>query len=379
MGRGQREGVLIAGGGVAGCLAALAMARLRPEVPLTIVEESDRFGGDGFHHLFEAELEEAERTIAADLIEQSWPGFYVAFPDVRRNLKAPLGGFEAAVLHQAMLETLRPDQYRLGTRVVAMRSDALELDGGETIRGDGAIDARGPANLSTLDLLYEARVERIVRLEAPHRLDRPLLADATGEQSIGLTFIQAFPIDAERLRIAKVLISERVQADEAAPARLDHYLTTRGWRVAESQACPAPGSARPLPTGGDFGAYWRIGGARVAKLGLRGGFVQPTTGRTAPDALRNALLLAAQRDFSGDALHDVFEDQAKQTWRRREPQRGVLAAVAAAGPAERRALLEQIYRLDPGTILRFHTDRLGLLDRRRIQQAVRNRSAAIPS
>ena len=354
---------------MAGCLAALALARLRPDVPLLIVEERERFGGGGFHHLFEAELDDAERVLAATLVEHDWPGFYVAFPDLSRKLKAPLGGFGPEALHRAMMETLRPDQYRLATRIVAVRPDALELDGGETIRARGALDARGPANLSMLDLLYETRVERIVRLKTPHRLDRPLLADATVEQSIGFGFVQAFPIDDERLRIAKVLVSERGQPDEAAAARLDHYLLMRGWNAAESQDCAAP--ARPMPSGGDFVAFWRIGGARVAKLGLRGGFVQPATGRTAPDALRNALLLAAQGDFSGEALHDAFEEQAKQLWRRRELQRSLVAAVAAAAPTRRRSVIEQLYRLDPGTILRFHSERLGMLDRRRIQQALR--------
>ena len=60
-----------------------------------------------------------------------------------------------------------------------MREDALVLDGGEEIKAEGAIDARGAANLSTLDLLYEARLEREYRFKAPHRVDRPVLIDAT--------------------------------------------------------------------------------------------------------------------------------------------------------------------------------------------------------
>ena len=31
----------------------------------------------------------------------------------------------------------------------------------------------------------------------------------------------------------------------------------------------------------------------------------------------------------------------------------------------------KLYRLEPGTLLRFHTERLGLIDRRRVQQALR--------
>jgi len=79
MARGRRDGVLIAGGGVAGCLAALALARRRPEVPLLIVEEKDRFGGDGFQYLFDSELDAKARAPLAPIAGKSWPGFYVAF------------------------------------------------------------------------------------------------------------------------------------------------------------------------------------------------------------------------------------------------------------------------------------------------------------
>ncbi|MGE3396081.1 MAG: lycopene cyclase family protein, partial [Sphingomonas sp.] len=137
MARGRRSGVLIAGGGIAGCLAALAMARLRPEVPLLIVEEKDRFGGAGFHPWFDAELEGAE-SLVMPLASTRWPGFYVAFEDFSRKLKEPCGGIEGAALHRAMIDHLAPEQYRLGVKVVAVKEDALILDGGEEIRAEGA-------------------------------------------------------------------------------------------------------------------------------------------------------------------------------------------------------------------------------------------------
>jgi lycopene beta-cyclase len=368
MARGPRKGVLIAGGGAAGCLAALALARLRPELPLLIVEERKTFGGRCFHHLFSDEVDGDAQSLLAAIPGQSWPGFYLTFPGLTRNLKGSIGGFIPDELHRVMIETLRPDQYRLGTKVVAVREDALVLDGGETIKAEGALDARGAANLSMLELLYETRVERQIITQAPHRLDRPLLIDATIEQNIGLSFIQAFPLGPDRLRIAKLLVSERAAPDEAAEARLDHYLAMRGW--SEVEVVDHCALARPLPIGGDFSAFWRIGGARVAKLGLRGGFFNPATGRTLADAARNGVLLAGQKDFSGATLHDLFEEEARQAWKRREPQRAVNAAIAAAPPDERRAIAERLYRLDPGTILRFRSDRLGLLDRRRIQKAI---------
>ncbi len=370
MARGRRQGVLIAGGGLAGCLAALALAQRRPEVPLLIVEERERFGGDRFRFLFKDELEDEALALVAPLVDQAWPGFYVAFPGMTRNLKSDLGGFPPDALHRAMTATLRPDQYRLGVRVVALRDDALILDGGETIKAEGAIDARGPANLSMLDLLYETRVERVVKLKTPHRLDRPVLVDATLDQGAGFSFVRTFPIDEKRLRIAKALVSERAQPDEAAEARLDHYLTLRGWRGAKVEERRA--GSRPLPLGGDFAAFWRIGGARVAKLGLRGGLIQPADGRSVADAARAALLLAGQQDFSGAALHDLFEEHARQLWRKRDYQRAVNAALAAAKPEERRALMARLYAFEPGVIADFHADRLGMIDRMRLQRAMKS-------
>ena len=164
-------------------------------------------------------------------------------------------------------------------------------------------------------------------------------------------------------------MSERSAPDEVADARLDSYLALRGWRTAEIEAQGR--RSRPMPIGGDFNAFWRIGGARVARIGLRGGFVQPTSGRTVADAARNAALLAAQENFGGAVLHDLFEGEAKKLWKQRELERGINAALAGTAPDRRRAVYERLYRLDVGAVLGFLAGRPGLLDRRRIQQAIK--------
>lgn len=364
MARGRRAGVLIAGGGVAGSLAALALARFRPEVPVLIVEEKECFGGLGFQCWFDAELEGAERLILP-LASARWPGFYVAFDDFSRKLKEPCGGVEGAALHRAVVETLAPDQYRLGVKVVAVKEDALVLDGGEEIKAEGAIDARGATNLSMLELGYEARLERIYRFAAPHGVDRPVLIDATASGGGGGLF-QVAPLDEARLVVADVALSERSLPGEQAAARIDHYVALRGWRAGaiEHEAVVT----RPLPRDGDFAAFWRIGGARVAKLGLRGGFFHPVTGRSIGDSARAAMLLTRQQDFSGAALHDAFEEEARRLWRGREPLRAINRALCAAD--DRIERLAALFRLDPGLIGRFHADRMGMIERRRVQKAL---------
>jgi lycopene beta-cyclase len=367
MARGRRNGILIAGGGLAGSLAALAMARHRPQVPLLIVEERETFGGSAYRSFTEAEFGQEGAELVGPLAIDRWPGFYVAFAGLSRKLKIEHGGFGPEDVHRAMIATLQPKQYRLGTKVVAVREDERVLDGGETIKAEGAIDARGPNTMSSLELLYEARLERDYRFKAPHRVDRPVLVDATMDQGAGLRFFECVPLSEGRLRVADICVSERSQPDEQAGQRLDAYVKARGW--ARPRASGEQAGARPLPMGGDFAAFWRLGGARAAKLGLRGGFVHPVTGRTVGDAAHNAMLLSRQRDFSGNALHDLFEAEAKQLWKRREPLRAVTAAIAAAPPEQRRALLERLYRLDPALLERFFADRLGLLDRGRIRKA----------
>ncbi|HST37202.1 MAG TPA: lycopene beta-cyclase CrtY [Allosphingosinicella sp.] len=369
MARGKRNGILIAGGGLAGCLAALALARHRPDVPFLIVEEDETFGGEAYRLFADADLHGDARDLLEPVVTNRWPGFYTVFPGFSRKLKAEQSGFAAADLHAHMMETLTEKQYRLGTRVVAVREDALVLDGGEELKAEGAIDARGAASLSTLDLFYEASFERDYRFKAPHRVDRPVLIDATGDQTGGLRLMRCIPVAEDRLILADVSLSERAQPDEAAGARLDAYAKARGWQ--KKAILGERATSRPLPIGGDFAAFWRLGGHRVAKLGLRGGFVHPLTGTTVADAAEMALLLAGQRDFSGEALHDLFAAEARALWKRREPLRAVTAAFAATPAEQRRALAESLARLDAATISRLRADRLGMLDRLRVQKALK--------
>ena len=367
MPRGRRDGILIAGGGLAGALAALALARHRPDVPLLLVEEGETFGG-GVRSFSDAELgAEGAALIGAGAIER-WPGIYLSFPGMNRNLRLDWCGLGAGAVHRAVTEVLDPKQYRLGARIVAVREDAIVLDDGEELKAEGAIDARGSTNLSMLELLYEVRLKRSYAFAAPHRVDRPVLIDATVPQDGALRFMSCVPVDERRLVVADVMISERIQPDAEADARLNAYVAARGWRTPEAEGEEV--SVRPLPYGGDFAAFWRLGGARVAKLGLRGGFVHPLTGRTLSDSVANAMLLTRQRDFSAGALHDLFEAEAKQAWKKREPMREVTAAFAAARPEHRLAMLASLYALGPGTIAALNADTLGWLDRRRVQQAI---------
>ena len=363
MAKGKRDGLLIAGGGLAGCLAALAIAKNRPEVPLLLVEEGESFGGSHVWSFYDEDVAAEDRWLVEPMIAGAWQGYYVAFPGRSRKFRAGYNSVRSADLDAAVRAALRPDQYRLGTKVVAVRDNELVLLGGEKIKADGALDARGAANLSMLELGWRKFTGREYSFAQPHKVDRPVLMDATVEQSDGLRFFQCLPFNDTRMLIEDCHYSDTPDLPADAGERLDAYVRLRGWKKRRVER--EESGALPVALGGDFGAFWRVGGARVAKFGLRGGFFHPWSGSTLPDAVRTAMLLATQREFEGAALHDLFEREANTLWRNREFYRSFNAAIFKSGP-DRRRMVEELYQSDPTLISRFHSENTGMLDRMRL-------------
>ncbi|HMJ92704.1 MAG TPA: lycopene cyclase family protein [Allosphingosinicella sp.] len=362
MTRGRKHALLIAGGGLAGSLAALAMARLRPDVPIFLVGEEEKFGGDRTIFLIEDSLAPQERDLVLPLAEARWDGFYTAFPGRSRKLKLACLALSPERIDAAVRKTLRPDQYRQGARIVAVRDQSVLLQGGEKIAADGAIDARDNAHVSTLELGWRKSAARTLAFPAAHRVDLPVAADATAAQGKGCTFFSLLPLGPERLRVEEVQLSASPDFDaDAAGERILSYAARRGWK--DGAVEPEESDVAPLALGGDFSAYWRLGGARVAKLGMRGGFFHPATGCQGADALRTASMLAAQRDYDGALLHDGFEAEALALWRKREPFRAFNRQLLHG---EGCSALAAFYDLDPALIARFFGENLGLLDRRKI-------------
>jgi lycopene beta-cyclase len=353
---------LIAGGGVAACLAALALARLRPDVPLLLVGEGARFGGDRTLFLLDEALGPAETMLAGPLTALSWAGHYAAFSGRSRKLGLACRALTAEAIDRSVRETLRPDQYRLDAKIVAVRDQSLLLHGGETIAAEGAIDARDTGHLSTLELGWRKSVAHDLHYEAAHRVDLPVAIDATMATGSDCRFFSLLPFDEARLRIEETRYSAAPDVDAAsAGERIAAYAARRGWK--KGTVLGEESDVAPVALGGDFQTYWRLGGARVAKLGIRGGFFHPTTGCTAADAFATASLLASQRDFSGAALHDAFEAAAYAAWKRRETYRSFNRALIGGGGCN---ALARLYELDSALLGRFFGERLGLLDRRKV-------------
>src|SRR5436305_7292845 len=228
--KGRNHGLLIAGGGVSASLAALAMARLRPEVPMLLVPESG-LGGNRTLLLFDEGLSDEERDLVAPLIAESWDSVYSAFPGKSRKLKLACHAVTPERIEAALRDALRPEQIRIEDRIVAVRDNSLLLHGGETILGHGVVDARTWAHQTTLELGWRRSFGWLCDFSAPHRVDRPVLVDATMSQGTLCGFFSLTPFGDTRLLVERVDYgpSAEVDSDTAGKAIAD-YVSARGWK-----------------------------------------------------------------------------------------------------------------------------------------------------
>jgi lycopene beta-cyclase len=338
----------IAGGGLAGCLTALALAKLRPKMPILLVEQGESFGGNHIWSFFDADVAAEDRWLIEPFIAKSWDGYDIRFPARARTLPTRYNSTRSDLLDGLVRERLRPDQYRLGATVAEEEID---------------IDARGAANLAALDLGWQKFVGREVRLAAPHGLTRPIVMDACVDQGEGYRFVYCLPFAEDRLLIEDTYYSTDPRLDrETIGKRIDAYAEARGWRIAAVEH--EEQGVLPVAMGGDFDAFWPESD-RAARIGLRGGFFHPTTGYSLPDAVRIAMLIARQEDFS--TLPAILRAEAKRLWKARGFYRLLDRMLfRAAAPAERYRVLEHFYRLDPGLIERFYAAKSTFADKARI-------------
>ncbi|HEX8192861.1 MAG TPA: lycopene beta-cyclase CrtY [Allosphingosinicella sp.] len=362
----KRARIVIAGGGLAGGLAALALKARRPDVDLLLIEEGGRFGGNHIWSFFDGDVAPADAPLVAGLVAGRWHDHEVRFPARRRTLGFGYNSMRSEDLDRELRARLEPDEYRLNSRIAALGPDFVLLDGGERIEADGVIDARGATALPGLDLAWQKFVGRTYRFEAPHGCTRPVIMDAMVPQDEGYRFVYTLPFTPTELMVEDTYYSCSPVLDAGMlRARLSQYVEAAGLPSAEVVAEET--GVLPVLLGGAVSALWRADEPAVARLGLRGGFFHPTTGYSLPDAVRNAVLLAGQRDLSGAGLHALFHARAAALWKeRRFYQLLNRMLFRAAPPRQRYKVLEHFYRLPEATIARFYAGQLTPFDKMRI-------------
>lgn len=354
----SKPSLIIAGGGLAGSLVALALATRRPEVDFLLIEPGERLGGNHIWSFFDGDVNAAGRALVAPMISQSWPAHEVIFPKRRRTLGFGYNSVKSSQLDTVVRAALPAGRIRLGT-VASLGANFVVLDGGERIEAGGVIDARGPGDFAGIELGWQKFVGRTYRTIAAHGRAVPIIMDGAVEQADGYRFVYTLPFAADELLVEDTYYSDGPDLDvPLLRSRIDEYAKGAGEVIGEETG------VLPVALSGSVEALWD---GDVARLGLRGGFFHPTTGYSLPDAVANALLMTEQRDFSGAALFALFRDRARKLWRERAFFRLLNRMMfRATAPEQRYRVLEHFYRLPEPVIARFYAARLTRLDKVRI-------------
>ena len=358
--------VAIVGGGLAGGLIALALAKKRPDCDIRLIEGGRGIGGNHLWSFFATDIAAADRWLVAPLISYGWSRYDVSFPGHARTIRAPYYSIESERFDRVVTGALPEGALMTRRKVLAASSKAVVLADGDRVEAGGVVDCRGPGELALLDLGWQKFHGREMALGDAHDLPNPMIMDATVAQADGYRFVYALPFAATRAFVEDTYYSDSPDFDVAASAaRIDAWIAARGWQV--ERVTREEAGVLPVVMGGDFEGYWNSGGNKVAKAGGRAGLFHPLTSYSLPDAVRTAALVARASDLSGAGLHDLLHGFAKRTWRRRGFYR-MLAAMLfrAAEPGERYRILERFYRLDAGLIARFYAGQSSMFDRARI-------------
>jgi lycopene beta-cyclase len=362
----HRCDLAIVGGGLAGGLIALALAKARPELRVMLIEGEDRIGGDHIWSFFESDIARADRWLLAPLVCHSWPAYDVAFPEHRRAIAAPYHSILSERLDRVVRARLPEQAVMTGARVAAVEPDAVLLESGAPIAAGGVIDARGPADLGLLELGWQKFLGQELLLDRSHRMEVPIVMDATVPQIDGYRFVYVLPFADNRVFIEDTYYSDTPDLDvEALTRRIARYAVAHGFGT--GVVVREETGVLPVALGGDFEAYWHSGGPGIAKAGMRAALFHPTTGYSLPDAVRTAALVAGLKDYGGAALHQVLHDHAARAWADRGFYRMLDKMLfRAAEPEQRYRILQRFYRLDPRLIGRFYGARATTGDKLRI-------------
>ena len=356
--------IAILGGGLAGGLIALALARLRPELTVVVVEQGRRFGGNHVWSCFDSDLPKRDRWLTGQLEAGRWSGYDVHFPGHSRQLGSAYASLTGEKLDAALRAALPPERLLTQTEVTRARARSVMLADGRRILADAVIDTRGSAGLAHMAGGWQKFGGQLLRLAAPHGLDRPVLMDARVEQADGFRFIYCLPFSETEVFIEDTYYSDTPDLDPPTMwARIGEYAAAQRWQIVlvrreETGVLPVIGK-------GNFDAFWREGG-NGARAGMRAALVHPLTSYSLPDAVRFALRIARLRDLSASALALESEGYARDHWRRGRFYRMLARMLFAAPPERRYRVLERFYRLPQPLIERFYAGETTRADARRV-------------
>ncbi|MFM9852378.1 MAG: lycopene beta-cyclase CrtY [Sphingomonadaceae bacterium] len=357
--------IAIIGGGLGGGLIALALAEKRPELDVRLIDAGAVLGGNHLWSFFDSNIAPEDRWLIEPLICHRWDHYDIMFPAHERTFDAAYNSIESRAFDKVLRARIAAEKI-IKARVTSLGRDTVTFDDGTTLSARHVIDARGPGDLSTLEVGWQKFVGEALTISGGHGLTRPIVMDATVDQIDGYRFVYCLPFDAETVFIEDTYYSDSPDLDvETVRNRIADYAAAHSWQIAARGHKEA--GVLPVVVSGDFDRYWNSSGADTAKAGLRAGMFHPTTGYSLPDAVRLATAMPALVDLDGPAFVRAVKAMARETWKRGGFYRTLDTMLFhAADPDDRYKVLERFYRLSPALISRFYSGTTTIGDKIRV-------------
>jgi lycopene beta-cyclase len=353
--------IAIVGGGLAGGLAALALAAKRPDLDVRLIEPGP-VGGNHLWSFFDSDIAKKDRWLVAPLVRHHWTDYDVAFPAHQRRMRMGYKTIPGEALAAAVAAAL-PAQHIIADKAKHVAPDHLLLSRGGRLSAKHVIDARGAAKFPGLDCGWQKFVGQALTIAGGHGLDRPVVMDATAQQLGGYRFVYLLPFDAETIFVEDTYYSDDADLDVAViRERIAAYAAARQWEVTATTREET--GVLPVVIAGDFDRLWPESD-RTARIGVRAGAFHATTGYSLPDAVRTASALPDLVDQPD--LPVILRDRAAAAWRQQRFYRMLGAMLfRAAEPETRFRIFERFYRLPAGLIARFYAGRSTATDKLRL-------------
>jgi lycopene beta-cyclase len=344
--------IAIVGGGLAGGLAALALAAKRPDLDVRLVEPGS-IGGNHIWSFFDSDIARGDRWLVAPLVRYHWGEYEVAFPSHRRTMRMGYKSITGEALAEAVAAAL-PEGRIIADKAKHVAPDHVLLSRGGRLSAKHVIDARGAGKFPSLDCGWQKFVGQALTVKGGHGVEHPVVMDATVEQLDGYRFVYLLPLGEETIFVEDTYYSDDADLDVAAVReRIAAYAAARQWDVAATTREEI--GVLPVVIAGDFDRLWPASD-RTARIGVRAGMFHATTGYSLPDAVRTAAALPGLVDQA--ELPAILRGRAAASWRRQRFYRMLGAMLFRAADHDvRYRIFERFYRLSPGLIARFYAGR----------------------
>ena len=370
--KGDFADIVIAGGGLPGVLAALALAHAdsgaRPGLRLVLVDPGHGSNDGRMWPFFLTDIPKHQRWLIEPLIDGAWRKYEVRFPRFMRVVNTPMRMITRRAVDAALHEALPEGAVIGGVEIVGLDAGGVNLADGRRIHASAVIDARRGRIFPHLAGGWRVMYGQLIRFAHKHPFAHPLLMDVRVSQRDGCRFISCLPITTDTALLRETVYAEQRDVDSAdMAARIAEYCGIANWQVAE--VLHEQRAELPLVGAGDFDAFWASGEGGVARIGGWAGLFHPFTGDKVGPGVNAALALAdlpelAEAEISGAALARATRRIAAEHWAATGFGRLLTRMMfGAAGPRRRYKLFEWIYRLDQPLIERIYAGTLGLRDR----------------